>query len=266
MLTRAIACLLALAAAWGIGYSILMDRSKPAENSAGQWSIHDANRPQPPVVDPGTSSAQEQPGRPPSDAILLFDGKSLSEWRHADGAQPKWRVENGYMEVARGTGELLTKQAFGDCHLHVEWSTPLPATGEGQGRGNSGIFLMGLYEVQVLDSYQNKTYPDGQAAAIYGQHPPLVNASRPPGQWQTYDIIFRRPRFGPDGKVTEPARFTLLHNGVLAHNNVELTGPTAHHARPAYKQHGDRLPLSLQDHGNPVRYRNIWVREATQIR
>jgi hypothetical protein len=213
------------------------------------------------VVDPGTASGQDQPGRPPSDAIVLFDGKDLSEWQGANGTQAKWKVENGYMEVVRGTFGISTRQGFGDCQLHVEFRTPFPATGEGQGRGNSGVFLMSKYEVQVLDSYENKTYPDGQAAAVYGQYPPLVNASRPPGQWQSYDIIFRRPRFDKDGKLLNPARLTVLHNGVLVQDNVELTGPTGHHERPPYQPHADRLPISLQDHGNPVRYRNIWLRD-----
>jgi hypothetical protein len=226
-----------------------------------RWAIHDMNRPQPPVVDPGPPA--EQPARPPSDAIVLFDGKDLSQWQSATG-QAKWKVENGYMEVVKGTGGISTKQGFGDCQLHIEWRAPVPAVGEGQGRGNSGVFLMGRYEVQVLDSYQNKTYPDGQAAAVYGQHPPLVNACRPPGQWQTYDIVFHRPRFDKDGKVVSPARVTVLHNGVLAQNNVELTGPTGHHQRPPYAQHADRLPISLQDHGNPMRFRNIWVRELPE--
>jgi hypothetical protein len=144
--------------------------------------------------------------------------------------------------------------------LHVEWAAPSPPSGDGQNRGNSGVFLMGRYEVQVLDSYRNTTYPDGQAAALYGQYPPLVNASRPPGEWQTYDIVFRRPRFDANGKLLSKARVTVFHNGVLVQDAVELTGPTAHHARPAYSAHPDRLPILLQDHGDPVRYRNIWLR------
>lgn len=225
-----------------------------------EWAIHDLNRPQPPVVDPG-GTVPGQPGRPPSDAVVLFDGSDLSKWEGADGEPARWKVEQGYMEVVAKTGYIRTRQGFGDCQLHIEWATPAPGRGEGQQRGNSGVFPMGKYEVQVLDSYQNTTYPDGQAAAAYGQFPPLVNASRPPGQWQTYDIIFRRPRFDAEGKLVQPARLTVLHNGVLVQDNVELTGPTSHRRRPAYEAHPDRLPLSLQDHGDPVRFRNIWIRE-----
>ncbi len=225
-----------------------------------KWKIHDPNRPLPPIVDPGTAFTQETPGRAPSDAVVLFDGKDLSHWADKDGKPSKWKVENGYMEVVAGSGYNSTRDAFGDCQLHVEFSEPSPGKGESQERGNSGVFLMGLYEIQVLDSYENKTYADGQASAVYGQYPPQVNASRPPGQWQTYDIVFHRPHF-QDGKVTQPARLTVLHNGVLVQDNVELTGPTAHGERPPYKPGPDKLPLQLQDHGNPVRYRNIWIRE-----
>ncbi|HEY2930927.1 MAG TPA: DUF1080 domain-containing protein [Acidobacteriota bacterium] len=226
-----------------------------------EWKIHDMDRPQPPVISPPTASTQEAAGLAPSDAIVLFDGKDLTQWRSESGEPTKWKAENGYMESVRGTGYAVTSQSFGDCQLHVEFATPTPPRGESQGRGNSGVFLMKQYETQVLDSYQNKTYPDGQAAAIYGQYPPLVNASRPPGQWQTYDIIFHAPRFDKDGKLLKPARETVLHNGVLVQDNVELMGPTAHQQRPPYKVHPDKMPISLQDHGNPVRYRNIWIRE-----
>lgn len=227
-----------------------------------EWAIHDEKRPQPRVVDPGTPAAQDRPGTPPADAIVLFDGRDLAKWRSLkNGGPARWKIENGYMEVAAGTGGIRTEQGFGDCQLHVEWATPSPAAGEGQDRGNSGVFLMGQYEIQVLDSYGNKTYPDGQAAALYGQHPPLVNASRPPGQWQTYDIVFNAPRFDERGGLLRPARVTVFHNGVLVHDNRELTGPTAHKARPPYKAHPEKLPLSLQDHDHPVRYRNIWIRE-----
>jgi hypothetical protein len=164
------------------------------------------------------------------------------------------------MEVVAKTGNISTRDSFGDCQLHVEFAEPSPGKGESQERGNSGVFLMSTYEIQVLDSYENKTYADGQASAVYGQYPPQVNASRPPAQWQTYDIIFHRPHF-KDGKVTQPARVTVLHNGVLVQDNVELTGPTAHGERPPYKASPDKMPLQLQDHGNPVRYRNIWIRE-----
>jgi hypothetical protein len=226
-----------------------------------RWKIHDPNRPVPPVIEPGTASTQESPGRAPSDAVVLFDGKDLSQWASTDGGAAKWKVENGYLEVVPKTGYIHTREAFGDCQLHVEFAEPTPPKGESQERGNSGVFLQGLYEVQVLDSYQNKTYADGQAAAVYGQYPPLVNASRPPGEWQTYDIIFHGPRFDAAGKLTRPARETVFHNGVLVQDNVELTGPTAHGERPPYKPTREKLPLALQDHGDPVRYRNIWIRE-----
>ena len=226
-----------------------------------RWKIHDPNRPVPAVIDPGTSSTQDSPGHAPSDAVVLFDGKDLSKWSHKDGSAPKWKVENGYAEVVAKSGYIYTREAFGDCQLHVEFTEPVPPKGESQERGNSGVFLMGLYEIQVLDSYQNKTYADGQASAVYGQYPPLVNASRPPGQWQSYDIIFHGPRFAKDGKVLHPARATVLHNGVLVQDNVEPSGPTAHGERPPYKVHPEKLPLGLQDHGDPVRYRNIWIRE-----
>ena len=226
-----------------------------------KWKIHDPDRPLPAIVDPGTSSTQDSPGHPPSDAVVLFDGKDLSKWAHKDGSAAKWKVENGYFEVVPKTGYLYTREAFGDCQLHVEFAEPAPPKGEGQDRGNSGVFLQGLYETQVLDSYQSKTYADGQAGAIYGQYPPLVNASRPPGQWQSYDIVFHGPRFAKDGKLLRPARETVFHNGVLVQDNVELSGPTAHGKRPPYEPQSEKLPLALQDHGHPVHYRNIWIRE-----
>jgi hypothetical protein len=230
-----------------------------------KWKIHDPDRPVPPVVTPGTPSTQDAPGRAPSDAVVLFDGKDLSNWvQDGDGSAAKWKVENGYFEVVPKAGGIHTKQPFGDCQLHVEFSEPTPPHGESQDRGNSGVFLMGLYEVQVLDSYENKTYADGQAAALYGQYPPLVNASLPPGQWQRYDIVFHGPRFDASGKVLRPARVTVVHNGVLVQYEVQLTGPTAHGERPPYKVTPEKLPLGLQDHHTPVRYRNIWVRELKE--
>lgn len=238
--------------------------SKYAPQSAAQkadlekWAIHDLTRPLPQVVDPGPGGP---PGAAPSDAVVLFDGKDLAQWEDAKGEPAKWKVEGGCMEVVAKTGSIRTKSGFGDCQLHIEWATPVVVSGEGQERGNSGVFLMDTYEIQVLDSYENRTYADGQAAAIYGQYPPLVNACRKPGEWQAYDIVFHRPRFSADGKLVEPARLTVFHNGVLVHDNDVLTGPTAHKARPPYKAHADRLPLSLQDHGNPTRFRNIWLRE-----
>ncbi len=225
------------------------------------WTIHDPHRPVPPVIDPGTPGTQDSPGRPPSDAVVLFDGKDLSKWAHKDSSPAKWKVENGYVEVAAKTGYIYTRDAFGDSQLHIEFAEPAAPKEESQERGNSGVFLMGLYEIQVLDSYENKTYADGQAAAVYGQYPPLVNASRPPGQWQAYDIVFHGPRFDKDGKLLRPASVTVFHNGVLAQDHVEPTGPTAHGARPPYQAHAEKLPLALQDHGKPVRFRNIWIRE-----
>ncbi|HTI05086.1 MAG TPA: DUF1080 domain-containing protein [Gemmatimonadales bacterium] len=210
------------------------------------------DRPRPPVVNPGP---------PPSDAVVLFDGKDLSQWRSEDSTPAKWTVANGYMEVKAGTGMIQSARGFGDVQLHLEWATPAAVQGESQERGNSGVFLMGIYELQVLDSYQNDTYPDGQAGAVYGENPPLVNPTRGPGQWQTYDVVFHRPHFKSDGTLESPARMTVFLNGVLIQDNFELVGPTANRARPPYKAHPDKLPLKLQDHGNPVRYRNIWVRE-----
>ena len=226
-----------------------------------QWKIHDLNRPVPVVITPGTSSSQDAPGKAPSDAIVLFDGKDLSQWLNENNGAAKWKVENGYAEVVAKTGYIHTKKAFGDCQLHVEFSEPAPPKGESQGRGNSGVFLMGLYEIQVLDSYENKTYADGQAAALYGQYPPLVNASRPPGQWQSYDIVFHAPHFDQSGKLLRPARVTVFHNGVLVQDNVEIRGRTAIGDVPTYEAGPDKAALALQDHGDPVRYRNIWIRE-----
>jgi hypothetical protein len=222
------------------------------------WPVHSLERPRPPVVDPGP---ERPPAPPPSDAIVLFDGNDLSPWQSQDGSPAKWKLADGYVEVVGGAGSIVTKRSFGDIQLHIEWATPAVVSGEGQGRGNSGVFLMGLYEVQILDSYRNDTYPDGQAAALYGQAPPLINASRPPGAWQTYDIIFRRPRFAADGTLQSPARATVLHNGVLVHDAAEFVGRTVHGKRAQYSPHAGRLPLMLQDHRNPVRFRNIWVRE-----
>ena len=230
------------------------------ERPKKQWRVHDTSRPQPKVITPGTASTQEKAGKAPSDAIVLFDGKDLSQWLDNKGRTARWKVEDGYMEVPRKAGGMRTKQAFGSCQLHVEWRAPTPPKGNSQGRGNSGVFLMGRYEVQVLDNYKNKTYPDGQAGSIYGQNPPLVNACRPSGEWQTYDIVFRRPVFDRNGRCSKPATMTILHNGVLVQDHFELQGSTAHKRRASYRRHPDKLPVTLQDHGNPVRYRNIWIR------
>jgi hypothetical protein len=229
------------------------------------YSNHDRTRPLPPVVDAGTASTPTQPGRPPSDAIVLFDGKDLSNWVAMDGSPTKWTMRDGYMECVKDAGYIRTKQNFGDCQLHIEWASPAKVMGNGQGRGNSGVFFgRDRYEVQVLDSYQNTTYADGSAGSIYGQYPPLVNASRPPGEWQTYDILYTAPRFEADGKLKSPARVTVFHNGVLIQNNVEPTGPTSWLERAPYSAHPEKQPIALQDHGNPVRYRNIWIRELGQ--
>ena len=221
-----------------------------------QWPPHAKDRPRPLIVTPAAFVATP----PPPDAVVLFDGTSLASWTGQENRPMRWRIVDGAMEVVAGTGGIQTREDFGDVQLHVEWMSPAPPRGTDLDRGNSGVFFMGLYEVQVLDSWENVTYADGQAAALYGQYPPLVNASRKPGEWQSYDIVFRRPRFDASGKVTSPARVTVLHNGVLVQDNVELTGPTGHYSRPPYAAHADRLPVSLQDHGHPVRFRNFWVR------
>ncbi len=218
-----------------------------------KWRVHDAERPRPPVIQPGTASTQNQPGQPPSDAIVLFDGKDLSQWRNQN-----WAIQDGAMIASKGNNE--TTNQFGTCQLHIEWAAPAEVKGRSQGRGNSGIFLMGRYEIQVLDCYENETYADGQTAAIYGVHPPLVNACRKPGEWQTYDIIFEAPEFNEEKKMIRPATVTVFHNGVLVHYKREFLGPSGHRNVPPYVAHPPTGPLVLQDHGNPVRFRNIWVR------
>lgn len=223
------------------------------------YRVHDGTRPQPKVVDPGEVSTQDVPGIPPSDAVVLFDGKDISKWESLDGSLAKWKVENSYMEVVPGKGNIRTKEHFGNCQLHVEWSAPSVIKGEGQGRGNSGVFLMGLYEIQVLDCYNNQTYPDGTTAAIYGQFPPLVNVCRRPGRWQIYDVVWIGPWF-EEKKLLSPARITVFHNGIVVHHDTALLGPTTHGQLLPYKPHPVREPLMLQDHGDLVRYRNIWYR------
>ncbi len=224
-----------------------------------KWRVHDGSRPQPRVVTPGTFSSQEMPGQPPSDAVVLFDGEDVSGWVGRDGGEVQWKVENGYMEVTR-TGNIETRAHFGDCQLHIEFAAPVEVKGDSQGRGNSGVFLIGEYEIQVLDGYENPTYADGITAAIYGEHPPLVNVCRKPGEWQTYDIVFVAPRFEGD-QLVSPAFITVIHNGVLVHHCQEALGPTGHKSLPSYDEpHGPTGPLMLQDHGDLVRYRNIWIR------
>ncbi len=226
------------------------------------WHVHDGTRPQPKIVTPGEPATQERAGTAPGDAVVLFDGTDLSKWRDKNGGPAKWKVENGIATV--GGGDIFTRDEFGpDMQLHVEYAAPVPAEGRGQKRGNSGIFFFGRYEIQVLDNYDNPTYPDGQASAIYSYMPPLVNACRKPGEWQTYDIIFAGPRF-KDGKLEKPAFVTVLHNGVLTQNHVALIGDMAHRNVGRYHLHPEKGPIKLQDHNNPVRYRSIWIREFKQ--
>lgn len=222
----------------------------------GKWRVHDPDRPRPYVISPAETP---MPVPAPSDAVVLFDGKDLANWV-GDSTNPvNWKVENGYMEVG-GKGGLKSKQEFGDAQIHIEWATPAEVKGESQGRGNSGIFIMGLYELQVLDSYENATYADGQAGSIYGQFPPLVNACRRPGEWQSYDIAWTAPRFTPEGKLASPAKITVFQNGVVVQANTEVLGRGTHKQVATYAAHGPTGPLALQNHNNPTRFRNIWVR------
>jgi hypothetical protein len=260
-------CSLLLFAATGRGapstgspfYGDPPDRTHP-------WAVHDQNRPQPKRVEPGTFSTAAQPGQPPSDAIVLFDGTAaaLDKWE-ADTkegeprAPTKWIVRDGAMECVPKSGYIRTKEQFGDCQLHVEWAAPREVKGDSQGRGNSGIFLMGLAEVQVLDNYDNPTYADGFAASVYGVNPPLANALRPPGEFQVIDIVFRRPIYR-DGQPVDPGYLTVFCNGVLVQDHTPLEGPTGHMKRAVPGPFGEVGPLKLQDHGNPVRFRNIWYR------
>ena len=211
---------------------------------------------QPEIITPGEGT------KPPSDAIILFNGKDLSQWECEDGSEAKWKVENNAVTVVRGTKGIRTKQVFGSCQLHIEWRTPAEVDPKktGQGRGNSGIFLQSRYELQVLDNYNNKTYSNGQAGSIYKQTRPLVNVCRKPGEWQTYDIIYTAPEFGNKGELLSPARITVLQNGVVVQNNTEIKGNTEYIGLPGYSPHA-QLPLYLQDHGDAVSYRNIWIRE-----
>lgn len=225
------------------------EEEQPAPKLTEVWE------PIPRVVTPGIGTT------PPSDAIVLFDGTDLSSWVAKDGSEPKWKVEDGIMTVVKKTGDISTKQAFGDCQLHIEFRCPAEVKGNGQDRGNSGIFLQGRYELQVLDSYDNRTYSNGQCGSIYKQYIPLVNACRKPGEWQTYDVIFTAPRFNQDGILVAPARLTAFQNGILIQNSVELKGDTLYRGLPSYTPHNLKEPLRLQDHGNPVSYRNIWIRE-----
>jgi hypothetical protein len=226
------------------------------------WHVHDSDRPHPPLVTPGAT-----PGAPPSDAIVLFDGKDLSKWaqrgRGADAGklvEPKWKVVNGMIETAPHTGDLITRDKFGDCQFHIEWMEPSNLKGTSQGRGNSGVYFMSRYEIQVLDPWQNPTYADGQAGAIYGQWPPLVNPGRRPDQWQVYDIIFEAPKFEGD-KVAKPVYFTVFFNGVVVQNHQASLGPSTYRRVPHYSPHAPEEPLALQDHNQTVYFRNIWIRQ-----
>ena len=223
----------------------------------GKWHVHDPARPQPPIVTPGASFSEN--AAPPADAIVLFDGKDLSHWHDKKtGGEPAWKIEDGVMVSAKG--DIETADKFGDIQLHLEFKEPTPARNEGQGRGNSGVFLMSQYEVQVLDCYNNKTYADGATGGLYGQHPALANACRPPGEWQTYDILFTVPHFGPNGEVTTPAYVTVIQNGVVVQNHQAFRGATNWKSPGKYTPHPEQMPLALQYHNNSVSFRNIWVR------
>src|SRR5688500_10389334 len=247
----------------GVAIARAQDAQPAAAPAAGgeSYEDHDMKRPQATPVTP-VEPAPDQPAKPPSDAVVLFDGKDLSKWKPEKGdGEAAWKVEDGALVVVPKKGAIETKDQFRDVQLHLEWQHPKDITGKSQGRGNSGVFLMGMYELQVLDNYQAETYPDGMVGGVYGQYPPLVNAARPPGQWGAYDIIFRAPKY-ENGKVSKPARVTVLLNGVVVQDNVDLLGPTTHKKLTSYPdKHPEKGPLRLQDHGQPVKFRNIWVRE-----
>jgi 3-keto-disaccharide hydrolase len=257
IVTRALIAASALTAA---GSLILAQQpTPPAEPPKPDPHANEVPAPRNP---PRVVTAGRTPGAPPSDAIVLFDGTDLTKWEKEKGDGPApWTVTDGAMIVKPKSGGIRTRQPFGSVQLHIEWATPAPARGSGQDRGNSGIFLQSTYEVQVLDSYQNETYWHGSAGSVYKQYAPLVNVSRPPGEWQVYDIVYHAPRFNEDGRVTQRATFTVFHNGVLIQDHVEVMGVTTHMGPPYYKAHPDKLPISLQDHDHEVRYRNVWVRE-----
>jgi hypothetical protein len=223
-----------------------------------KWHVHDSDRPHPAIVKPGERFTHGAPA--PSDAVVLFNGKDFSKWQSSKGGDVTWKIENDYMEVTPKSGIIRTKDEFGDFQLHLEWATPSKVEGEGQGRGNNGVNIFGRYEVQILDSYDNVTYADGQAGALYGQFPPRVNASKPPGEWQTYDIIFESARWDESGKMLRPTAITVIHNGCVLHHRTELLGGTTHRRVVEYKPHPPKGRIELYEHGNPVRFRNIWIR------
>jgi Domain of Unknown Function (DUF1080) len=232
---------------------LAFSQAKPRESL--DPTVTELWEPKPAKIAPGTNS-----GDAPSDAIILFNGKDAAEWTAADGSAAKWDVTDGALTVKKGGGIIKTKRTFGDIQLHIEWRAPSVIVGEGQGRGNSGIFLQGLYELQVLDSYESQTYSNGQAGSIYKQAIPLANPTRKPGEWQVYDVIYTAPRFSDNGRVIVPAYITVMLNGVVIHNHTQIIGPTQYKGMPVYVPHG-KGSLELQDHGNPVSFRNIWVRE-----
>lgn len=252
----------------------LTNLNAPADESPGytdtpiipgqKWHVHDSNRPRPAVVTPAASFSLNAGA--PSDAVVLFDGKDLSQWQNEHGGAAGWKVQNGYMEVTPAAGSIRTKQEFEDFQLHLEFASPVVVKGNSQGRGNSGIFLIGQYEAQVLDSYQNPTYADGQLGGMYGQFPPLANPSKKPGEWQSYDIIFEAPRWDAAGQLTRKAAVTIIVNGVVLQNHREYLGPTKHRELTSYNEtKTSRGPIGLQDHGDLVRYRNIWIRPLGEI-
>lgn len=241
------------------------EKATVADSAAAQvaWKIHDMSRPRPAVITPQQLSL---PTPPPEGAVILFDGKDLSHWMGKDNSSPKWKVENGYMEIVPGTGQIESREKFGDVYLHVEWASPDDTTRKGQDRGNSGIFFMNQYELQVLDSYQANTYADGQAGALYGQAPPRFNACVPRGQWNAYDIYFRRPRFSEkDSSLVSPARITVLHNGILIQDNEEYKGPTSWLKFLPYVKHDNEMPITLQEHNGKVKFRNIWALRLPEL-
>jgi len=232
------------------------------DSSIYDWPIHDLDRPAPRQVEPGVCSATDEAVPPPADAVVLFSKDDLSAWQHADSSDVKWMVDGDVFQVVKGTGYIDTKQKFGSVQAHVEFMSPVQPDRTSQNKGNSGFFFFDrTYEVQILNSYDNPTYPDGQAAALYGQTPPLVNASCPEMTWQKYDIVFNRPKFDALGNVSTPASTTVFHNGILVQNHTLLAGPTSHKKRTPYEVHEAKGSISLQDHGEPVRFRNVWVRE-----